>query len=314
MLLSLSQTISSVAIFLRSFSSAAYSTPHKTAMAGNIRHLLLTLALSTRYSIAGDILPRQTALANATETLISSDQNGPTIIPDVPRNETSIAWTVHTERSRTVLDLPSPPTAISTPAKAHVENEGSILQVPGSPTASPGGPFLTRDGSTFPTLPSGSGILIIAEGTTSTASVGQQIDTNGPPTGDISPWTPALLTNAPQQTITIGGSAYTAHAVESSMVIIDGHTVRPDATTVIDGESVFLSGTSLVVATGTSTSTPGPGDESGSGVDVTQEGDASRSSPVAEQTGSAAESTYTSPSGSLIFGLFLSIIGLTVMS
>jgi hypothetical protein len=179
------------------------------------------------------------------------------------------------------------------------ENDGQYVF--GGNTLSAGGQALTIDGTTFSALPSRSGIAVVNQGQTSTASLGGTVDFLTVTGASVTAFaTPVLLPggdnhgdDSHQQLVTLGGSTYTALATDGSLLVIDGQTVNPGETTVIHGETVVLSGTSLVVVT--ATSTHGLGDAIMSGLgggsssssssgDDEEETASSSSGPDAEET------------------------------
>jgi len=133
-------------------------------------------------------------------------------------------------------------------------------------TLTAGGDALITAGTTYSALPSGSGIAIAADGTSSTASVGDTVDTVTAGS-DLGIPTPVLLPAGPEQVITIGDKTYKAHITDGSLLVLGSQTIRPDVTTVINGETLILNGTDLVLATGMSTSTRGLGESIMSGID-----------------------------------------------
>jgi hypothetical protein len=128
-------------------------------------------------------------------------------------------------------------------------------------TLTAGGAAFTSAGTTFSALPSGSGLAIIADGATSTASLGETIGTN-----DSSLPTPVLLPADSAQLVTVGDKTYTARITDGSLLVLGTQTVKPGQTTVINGETLLLTGSNLILATGTSTSTRGLGDAIISGI------------------------------------------------
>jgi hypothetical protein len=128
-------------------------------------------------------------------------------------------------------------------------------------TLTAGGAAFTSAGTTFSALPSGSGLAIIADGATSTASLGETIGTN-----DSSLPTPVLLPADSAQLVIVGDKTYTARITDGSLLVLGTQTVKPGQTTVINGETLLLTGSNLILATGTSTSTRGLGDAIISGI------------------------------------------------
>ncbi|KAK5744925.1 hypothetical protein LTR17_001676 [Elasticomyces elasticus] len=70
---------------------------------------------------------------------------------------------------------------------------------------------------------------------------------------------PANAQASATQLVAIGDHTYTAYAAASSALVIDGVIVHPGSATLIIGETVRLSGTNPLVASGTATSTEGLG-------------------------------------------------------
>jgi hypothetical protein len=166
----------------------------------------------------------------------------------------------------------------------------------GGNTLSAGGQAIMIDGTTFSALPSRSGIAVVNQGQTSTASLGGTVDFLTVTGASVSAFaTPVLLPggdndgNSDHHLVTLGGSTYTALATEGSLLVIDGQTVNPGETTVIHGETVVLSGTSLVVMT--ATSTHGLGDAIMSGLGGV-------SSATSSSSGDDEDETASSSSGS----------------
>jgi hypothetical protein len=101
------------------------------------------------------------------------------------------------------------------------------------------------------------------------------------------------------QLVTLGDSTYTALTTSGSLLVIDGHTVEPGKTTVINGETMVLSGTHLVVAKATASSTRGLGDAIASGLgggssssgddDSDESASSSSESDAAEETGASGD-------------------------
>lgn len=176
-------------------------------------------------------------------------------------------------------------------------------------TLTAGGVALTTTGKTYSPLPSGAGLAVIVDGQTSTASIGETlgIKTAG---GESDLPAVILLPANPEQLITLGGRTYTAHVTDGSLLVLGTQTIRPGVTTVINGESLVLSGTNLIRATVTSTSTTGLGDAIMSGIGRTtsngDESSASATSSDAEPT-SAAGQRSKSDTRLLIYALVLSV-------
>lgn len=159
------------------------------------------------------------------------------------------------------------PASITIDGKAFAYQEiAPSAVIIGSETLSVGGPAVTENGETLSLTSRSSSAVLVVNGTSSTAL-------------------PA--TSSAQQLVTLGGQTYTAYAAGSSAVVVDGQTVSQGTATVIDGETVSLSGTDLVVASGTVTSTEGIGGAIMSGLGGTQVS-AATASPSAPYTGGAA--------------------------
>lgn len=173
-------------------------------------------------------------------------------------------------------------------------------------TLTAGREAFTSAGTAYSALPSGSGIVVAVEGRTSTASVGEAIESESDTP------TPVLLPAGSQQLVTIGGSTYTAHATEGSLLVVGGQTISPGATTVVNGESVYLIGSNLVQATGTNTSTHDLGDAIMSGIGGGEDETTSTTSTtevVAEQTTSGAKRRAVFVStGSMVAAVFALIL------
>jgi hypothetical protein len=163
-------------------------------------------------------------------------------------------------------------------------------------TLSAGGAALTSAGTTFSALPSGSGLAIIADGATRTASLGETIGTS-----DSSLPTPVLLPADSEQLITVGDKTYTARITDGSLLVLGSQTVKPGVTTVINGETLLLTGSNLVLATGTSTSTRGLGDAIISGIGGGSS-DSESGGSVGESTDSASAAEPTSGAGRMTLG------------
>ncbi|KAK4949389.1 hypothetical protein LTR10_012007 [Elasticomyces elasticus] len=141
----------------------------------------------------------------------------------------------------------------------------------GSETLTAGGSAIFEHGQTLSlTTQSGSAALII----------------NGASTMTLPGNVPASAT----QLVTIGDHTYTAYATASSALVIDGVTVHPGNATLINGETVILSGTNLLVDSGTATSTEGLGAAIISGLGGSQS--SSSSSPEAF-TGAAVKNSVS---------------------
>lgn len=185
-----------------------------------------------------------------------------------------------------------PASEVTSPASVQTgSSEGEYIFAGQTLTA--GGEALTSTGTTYSALPSGSGIAIIAGGTTSTASVGGTIgaasDTDLP--------TAVLLPANPSQLVTIGDNTYTARITDGSLLVLGTQTVRPGVTTVINGETLLLTGSNLVQATGTSTSTRGLGDAIMSGIGGSSSSDSDASSETGSESADASAAEPTSNAG-----------------
>lgn len=115
---------------------------------------------------------------------------------------------------------------------------GANVAVIGSDTLTVGGPAVTENGETLSLVTGQSGLGLVLNGTMTTAL----------PTAA-----------AGEGVVTLGGQVFTAYADGSSRIVVDGQTINPGTVTVIDGETVSLSGTNLVIVSGTATSTEGLG-------------------------------------------------------
>lgn len=118
---------------------------------------------------------------------------------------------------------------------------GSSAALIGTAVLSVGGPAVTENGETLSLVSGSTGLAVVIDGTTTSAL----------PTG---------VATKVGQVVTLGSQTFTAYAAGvSGGVIVDGETVYPGTPTVIAGETVQLTGTDLVVASGTATSTEGLG-------------------------------------------------------
>lgn len=159
-------------------------------------------------------------------------------------------------------------------------------------TLTAGGDAFTSAGTTYSALPSGSGLAIIAGDTTSTALIGATLSA----ASDSDLPTPVLLPANPSQLITIGDNTYTARITDGSLLVLGTQTIRPGVTTVINGETLLLTGSNLVQATGTNTSTRGLGDAIMSGIGG---GSSSSDSDASSETGSeSADASAAEPTSS----------------
>jgi hypothetical protein len=185
-------------------------------------------------------------------------------------------------------------------------------------TLTASGDALTSAGTTYSALPSGSGVVIAVGGTTSTASIGEAVNANtaGSNSG-LS--TPVLLPADPEQLVTVGDHTYTVHITDGSLLVLGSQTIRPGITTVVNGETLLLNGTNLVLATGTSTSSRGLGNpimsgigggsenEKGSTATESSESSAAPAEPTsgAEQRSSSVVHVLLGCLASAMFALFL---------
>lgn len=135
--------------------------------------------------------------------------------------------------------------------------EGNTLAV--------GGQALTSGGATFSALPDGGGVLVVSDGRTSRIPLGEAADVNTSGSNPSLP-TPVILPASPEQLFTIGDKTYTTHVTAGSLLILGSQTIRPGFTTVVNGETLLLTGSNLLLATGTSTSTRGLGKPIMSGI------------------------------------------------
>ena len=154
------------------------------------------------------------------------------------------------------------------------------------------GQALTSGGATFSALPDARGVLVVSNGHTSTIPLGEagEVNTSG---SDSRLPTPVLLPSNSEQLITVGDKTYTAHITAGSLLVLGSQTIRPGFTTVINGDTLLLTGSNLVLATGTSTSTRGLGESIMSGIDGESvsgdEGKSSTASETSESTAAAAD-------------------------
>ncbi|KAK4898620.1 hypothetical protein LTR27_003792 [Elasticomyces elasticus] len=153
----------------------------------------------------------------------------------------------------------------------------------GSKTLTAGGSAIVEHGETLSlTTQSGSAALIV----------------NGASTMTL----PANVPAPAPQLVTIGDQTYTAYATASSALVIDGVTVQAGSAIPINGETVRLSGTNLLVASDTATSTEGLGAAIISGLGGSES--SSSSSPEAF-TGAAVQKSV-----SIRMSYLLMLIGL----
>jgi len=150
------------------------------------------------------------------------------------------------------------------------------------------GQALTSGGATFSVLPGARGVLVVSNGHTSTLPLGEagDVNTSG---SDFNLPTPVLLPGNPEQLITIGDKTYTAHITTGSLLVLGSQTIRPGFTTVINGKTLLLTGSNLVLATDTSTSTRGLGESIMSGIsEESKSGGKQASSTASEGSESSA--------------------------
>jgi hypothetical protein len=121
--------------------------------------------------------------------------------------------------------------------------------------------FLAFAGVTYSALKSGSGIIMVAEDSTSTVSVGQAVGASFAPEGDLDSPSHLLLPDGSQQLVTSSFDIYTASA------ILDASDETRDATaTAVNGETISSNTITSVQGTKTSSSTHGLGDAIISGI------------------------------------------------
>lgn len=129
-----------------------------------------------------------------------------------------------------------------------------------------GGGDITFAGAVMSALPSGSGVLFVAAGVTSTAIIGAAIGESRASSDSILSL-PTPLSSGLERLVTIGGIVHTAHATEGLLWVVNGQTVGSGVTAVVNGHTVVMEGTNIIVATGTITSTHRLGDDMGEGFD-----------------------------------------------
>ncbi|KAK5125646.1 hypothetical protein LTR85_011920 [Meristemomyces frigidus] len=235
-------------------SGSAYVADGQTITAGGSGATIS----GTTYSVLPSGSGVQIIAAGATSTLQQSTQDAGFATLPGGQVISTVALPVNTPASIT----------IDGKAFAYQEQASSAVVI-GSATLSVGGPAVTESGETLSLVSQGSTAVLVVNGTSTTA-----LPSSGPA----------------QQLVTLGGQIYTAYAAGSSVVVIDGQTVLPGTAMVIDGETVSLSGTDLVVVSGTVTSTEGLGGAIMSGLGGTQVSAATAGSP-ALYTGGAASAT-----------------------
>ncbi|GAB7336076.1 hypothetical protein MBLNU13_g08884t1 [Cladosporium sp. NU13] len=154
----------------------------------------------------------------------------------------------------------------------------------------------TSGGAKFSALPDARGVLVVSNGHTSTILLGEAIGANTSGKDSSHP-TPVLLPGKSEQLITVGDKTYTAHITAGSLLVLGSQTIRPGFTTVINGETLLLTGSNLVLATGTGTSTRGLGGSIMSGLDGESEsGDWQKSSTASETSESSVTAAIAEPS------------------
>jgi hypothetical protein len=120
---------------------------------------------------------------------------------------------------------------------------GSATAIVGTATLSAGGSAPIQDGQTISLAAGSTAPVLIVNGITTTAIAAAPLQTGA-------------------QIVTIGSQAYTAQAIPvtgtaSAAVVLGSYTVLPGAANMIGGETVSLSGTQLIIASGAATSTLG---------------------------------------------------------
>ncbi|KAK5116445.1 hypothetical protein LTR62_007993 [Meristemomyces frigidus] len=181
--------------------------------------------------------------------------------------------------------------------------------------------------------PSSSGAIIIAGQTvvpgSTTVINGETLSLSGSNlviASGTSTSTRVLSLSAPQQTgssqvLTLGTNVVTAYAAGSSAIVIGGQTIRPGAVTVIDGETLSLRGTNLVLVSGSKTTTENVAGAIMSGLDAggsSTSGNARASGSASATTGDVSAATASggvaaaSPSISGASRQGLSVCGLLV--
>jgi hypothetical protein len=211
--------------------------------------------------------------------------------------------------------MPVPRSAIATGIQTGKTDNEYILS---GKTLTAGGDALTSAGTTYSALPSGSGLIIAVGGPTSMASVGEVVHENIAGSNSGLP-TPILLPADSEQLITIGDHTYTAHITDSSLLVLGSQTITPGVIAVINGETLLLNGTNLVLATGTSTSTRGLGSpimsgiggESGSQKGSTDNESSDSSAPTAESTSGAEQRSLSDMR--VLFGHLTSVMFVMIL-
>jgi hypothetical protein len=176
----------------------------------------------------------------------------------------------------------------SSPVVHAGENNGEYV-LEGN-TLAVGGQALTSGGATFSALPDGGGVLVVSNGHTSRIPLGEAADVNTSGSDSSLP-TPVILPASPEQLLTIGDKTYTAHITDGSLLVLGSQTIRPGFTTVINGETILLTGSNLLLATGTSTSTRSLGESVMSGLGGASESGGKKTSSTASQSSDSSTTT-----------------------
>jgi hypothetical protein len=158
-------------------------------------------------------------------------------------------------------------------------------------TLSAGGNALDLAHVTYSALESGSGIIMMAEGTTSTLSVGQAISASSASGSDLDSPSPLLLPAGSQQPVTSSVDIYTASTSLSASDETGNATAT--ATAISDG-TLSSNTTTSVEETETSSSTRGLGDAilSGIGGGNADDGDGNTSNPGTQSSTDVEASSY----------------------
>jgi hypothetical protein len=98
-----------------------------------------------------------------------------------------------------------------------------------------------------------SGTATILDGATLSISSGHLVISSGSSSTVLDLMATGIASEP--QILTIGTHVYTAEDTSASPVVVDGYTVRPGTTTVIDGATMALSSGNIIVASGVSTAT-----------------------------------------------------------
>jgi hypothetical protein len=158
-------------------------------------------------------------------------------------------------------------------------------------TLSAGGNALDLAHVTYSALESGSGIIMMAEGTTSTLSIGQAISASSASGSDLDSPSPLLLPAGSQQPVTSSVDIYTASTSLSASDETGNATAT--ATAISDG-TLSSNTTTSVEETETSSSTRGLGDAilSGIGGGNADDGDGNTSNPGTQSSTDVEASSY----------------------